>query len=281
MLPKAERNLGNSKTAVIYRNGVMVREIAETVHQSLFDYNFPPASLPIDECRNSSEYATRAGCAKLLKKASTDNLAVIFGSLLKGEETFESSMDPYYLCPTWDAPGKEQKQEWQSAWSKAAGDAVACDESKMQMAEYVQRKGHKVETIKAVGWVEAVGRFGIKTANQVLDANEQKGRIKHAPTEAALKAVDIVWGWLEDLKMTQGMEKPQVGCYRDIMDAGCEVLGFQEGNSVYIREDIASAVNKFTLKVALEEVVHYVTGATDGSRDLQQFLFDMVVEVAA
>ena len=33
------------------------------------------------------------------------------------------------------------------------------------------------------------------------------------------------------------------------------------------------------MKVALEEVVHYVTGATDNSRDFQDFLLDLAVKL--
>jgi len=34
------------------------------------------------------------------------------------------------------------------------------------------------------------------------------------------------------------------------------------------------------VKVALEEVAHYVTGATDNSRDFQDFLLDLSVKLA-
>ena len=34
------------------------------------------------------------------------------------------------------------------------------------------------------------------------------------------------------------------------------------------------------VKVALEEVAHYVTGATDNSRDFQNFLLDLSVKLA-
>jgi len=81
--------------------------------------------------------------------------------------------------------------------------------------------------------------------------------------------------------MTQGKEKPEVGCYQDIMQAESDVHGFQEGNGVYLREDIANGLSKYLLKVAYEEVVHYVTGATDNSRDFQSFLIDCFVELAA
>lgn len=281
LLPKAERNLGNGLTPMVYRCGVLVREISETKAPSVFDYNFKPAELSIDECRNSSEHATRAACARLVKVSAGDALATIFTSLLNGEETFESSLDQYYLAPSWTEPKEEEKRNWQEGWEKAAGDAVLCDASQSEVATFVERKGHRVKPVKASTWINSVERYGIKTATVVLDHNEQKGRDKITPTEAALKAVDIVWQWVEDLNMTQGKEKPEVGCYRDIMSAESSVMGFQEGNGVYLREDIADNVNKFTLKVALEEVCHYITGATDMSRDLQQFAFDMIVEIAA
>ena len=49
--------------------------------------------------------------------------------------------------------------------------------------------------------------------------------------------------------------------------------------AVYFKEDIATAVNKYLLQTALEEVAHYVTGATDMSRDFQNFLTTWIVEV--
>ena len=50
---------------------------------------------------------------------------------------------------------------------------------------------------------------------------------------------------------------------------------------VYFKEDIATAVNKYLLQTALEEVAHYVTGATDMSRDFQNFLIQVIVEIKA
>jgi len=281
LLPKADRNLGNGLTPMIYRCGVLVREMADTKLPSLFDYNFKPSELSIDECRNSSEYATRAACARLVRAADKDHLTVIFKSLAEGQQTFESELDSYYLCPTWDEPKAEEKDAWQKGWEEAAGDAVLCDASAKQVTEFVQRKGHAVKPVQATAWTRSAERFGIRTASTVLSSNEQRGRDKLPATDAAIKAVDVVWGWLECLNMTQGKEKPEVGCYRDIMQAESDVHGFQEGNGVYLREDIANGLSKYLLKVAYEEVVHYVTGATDNSRDFQSFLIDCFVELAA
>jgi len=56
---------------------------------------------------------------------------------------------------------------------------------------------------------------------------------------------------------------------------------FCRDGTVYFKEDIATAVNKYLLQTALEEVAHHVTGATDMSRDFQNFLIQVLVETKA
>jgi hypothetical protein len=119
----------------------------------------------------------------------------------------------------------------------------------------------------------------------VLSGAEQKGREKLPATPSAIAAVDTVWGWLENLNLTNGKAKPTVGCFRDVMNAGSRILGFQDETGVYIADDHASGSggssdNKLLLNTALEEVVHWVTGSTDCSQDFQDFLLRMIVEVA-
>ena len=130
-------------------------------------------------------------------------------------------------------------------------------------------------------FVEAAARFGIKTDVQVLTANEQKGREKLPATPAAEAAVDTVWGWLTTYKLTNGTERPLVGCFRDAMNAGSRTMGFCDETGVYIADDQASGegVNKAVLKTALEECLHWITKAGDNSRDLQDFAFRMIVEI--
>jgi hypothetical protein len=123
--------------------------------------------------------------------------------------------------------------------------------------------------------------MGIQTADRLLSENEKNGKEILPATEAANQGVATVWGWIENLRMTQGKVPPQVACYRDIMHAESETHGFQQGDHVYIRDDIASGMSKYLLKTALEEVAHYITGATDNSRDFQQFLIDIIVAFAA
>lgn len=48
---------------------------------------------------------------------------------------------------------------------------------------------------------------------------------------------------------------------------------------VFINADLSGGVSNRLLKVALEEVTHYVTGATDNSRDFQDYLLDLAVKL--
>jgi len=284
VLPKAERNLSASKTPMIYRCGVLVREISESHRPSLFDYNFKADEIDIDECRNSSEYATRAACARLMGKVDSDTLATVMKSMVRGEDTFESNLDADYILPMWDTPNDNQKENWNEAWSKANedGPAILCLEGNETAIRTIEKKGYTPRKIKSQSWVNTAKRMGVQHSSDILTANEEKGREIIPATTAAIRAVDTVWSWLEALGMTNGKDKPEVRGFRELMDAECGTMGYWEVGSsvVHIREDISTAINEYTLKVALEEICHYVTGSGDNSRDLQQFAFDMIVKLA-
>jgi hypothetical protein len=280
LLPKAARNLTEKKTAMVYREGVFVRELAEQQAASLYDYNFPSGEIQLDESRNSSEYAVRASCALAWRTAEADELAPVFRSLTAMEDTFEAALDSHYLCPTYDTPELEHQQNWQKAWEAVAGESVMCEPT-AQQAMLVARKGKLAKTVKSSGWVQAAQRFGIETSAEVLTKSEVQGRESFPVTSAAQQAVETVWSWVVSLGMTGGRELPDVACYRELTNAEADTMGYYRDGTVHIREDIASGENKYLLKTALEEVVHHVTQAGDGSRDIQNFLIDMVIEIAA
>ena len=281
LLPKADRNLTpGRRSAMVYREGVFVRELTEQTTDSLYDYNFREPEIQIDESRNSSEYAVRAACARAMKTASADELVPIFRSLTAMEDTFEAALDPYYLGgPSYDIPKEEQRQNWQRAWEAVAGESVMCEPT-AQQAILVQRKGKSAKVVKSSAWAQAAERFGITTSARVLTQSEVRGREECPVTPAALKAVEMVWGWIACLGMTNGREIPEVACYRDLTNAETDTTGYYQDGIVHLREDIASGSNKYLVKTALEECVHHATGADDGSRDFANFLIDMIVETA-
>ena len=280
-LPKSDRNINGKRTAVIYRAGVHVREIEDCADASVYDYNFTADQLAIDECRNSSDWTIRAAIAKLYCKATTRELIPVFQALVDQKEVFEARLDPDYIAPTWcEAPKEEQKQSWQKAWQAVAADAVLCGPS-ASITEFVGRKGFEAKSIKSDNLVKAAQRFGIKTDYDVLSGAEKNGHEKLPATEAAQAAVDEVWGWLTTYKLTNGREKPAVGCFRDVMNAGSRTFGFQDATGVYVADDQAGVRSAPLLKTVLEECLHWVTDAGDNSRDLQDIAFRMIVEIMA
>ena len=279
-LPKADRNLNGKRTAVIYRCGVFVREIEDNKDASVYDYNFKASELAIDECRNSSDYAIKAAIARLYRRASANELIPVFQNFVDQKTVFEASLDDYYICPLYDTPKDEQKANWQQAWQAVAADAVFCGPSST-IATFVERKGHTAKCVQAPGFLDAAGRFGIMTDAKVLSETEQKGKEKLPATDAAQEAVDTVWGWVVTNNLTNGYEKPTVGCFKDIMNGGSRTMGFCDDTGVYLEVSHASGITKTVLKTAMEEVAHWVTKATDNSRDFQDFLLQLLVEVLA
>jgi hypothetical protein len=125
--------------------------------------------------------------------------------------------------------------------------------------------------------VTASEKFGIPTAVKVLSKAEGSGRVAREPTEAAIEAVDTVWGWIESKGMTNGRSKPDVSGFTAVTQGEADCMGYYHEGTVHIRHDISSGGNEYLLKTALEECVHHATGSGDNSRDIQNFLIDLVV----
>jgi hypothetical protein len=150
------------------------------------------------------------------------------------------------------------------------------------------RKGYK--PIKAPeNLVRAAEQYGVQTPGRVLSADELSGREISDATPDAQAAVDLVWEWLEQTGLTNGKEKPPVRCFTSILDGGTMLNGYYRNGTVYINRDLAGAgyliagaeaLPDRLVHVALEEVAHFVTnGATDNSRDFQNFLLDLAVKL--
>lgn len=256
----------------IYREGVFVRELKGK--NSAFDYNFSADQIEIDEARNSSEFSLRAAIAQLISRADSDTLATLFESMAGGE-VYESGLDDFYLGYY---EGEDERNKWSAGWEKFAGDDVIATESMGPMVSHIESKGHRVRTIQSDSMVKVAEKMGVKNVATVLGRSGAEGKIEVATTVVAQEAVDTVWGWLVKTGMDMGKEKPSVKCFRALMDGEGETLGYYRPGTdvVHIRVDLGG---KMVLKVALEEVAHYITGASDCSRDFQQFFIDTLVEV--
>jgi len=258
----------------VYRNGVLIQQLMSS-KPSVFDYNFTAGQISIDECRNSSEYSLRAEIARSLGKADKETLKILFASFGDGER-YEAGLDEYYLS---ESVYGEPKGEWVEAWDELTGGSVLTSETlaSSPLADHVRAKGYNVKTLPET-FVRAAKSKGVRTVVDVLGVAAAAGKIECEVTPEAEAAVAEVWGWCETAGLTCEKPCPEAACFKQIMDGESECLGYHTPGSgkVHIREDVGG---KLALKTAIEEVTHYITGSIDGSRDLQNFAFDMIVEI--
>jgi hypothetical protein len=174
----------------------------------------------------------------------------------------------------------KRAETWKKAWKKAAGEKVLVGPASFE-TEVVTKKGYQPVQLRSQSWTSAAETAEVPNTITITSNFEKEGRELLPATPDAALAVDRAWELLERTSFTKGKLKPPVGCFRDHMDAGSRCLGTLLNGTVYINEQHASGgQNKMLTKTALEECVHYVTGSTDMSRDFQDFVLRLVVELA-
>jgi hypothetical protein len=274
ILPK----LSDRKKAQIYYNGVFVRELSDSA-DSICDYNFTGDQIKIDESRNLDEYQARASIGRLYRDAGVDDLVRLFKALSDGLACLETGLDGYYIKPnSWDSGNDARKERWQEAWARVNGEnTVACGSNDGIVGDFARRKGYDLGVMQDAAWVDTVKEYGVPTVGDVLDSNERRGRTLTPPTFEAIDAVSQVWEWVSatDL-LPEECEKPMVKGFDEITNAESDCLGFYKPGTkeVYLRNDLGGEI---LLETALEEVAHYITGATDCSRDFQNFLMRLFI----
>lgn len=287
ILPKKSRNLGDRRAAVIYRRGVRVREFESSDVESLFDYNLD--ELRIDESRKASDWDVRHGAGKALANADRQTLAILFDRLINTRVMYwEFEFDRFSLQPAHsDTPEaiSNRRKNWSDAFAQVAGDdAVLSGKGSVNQLE---RKGFS-PVVAPENLVNAAEMYGLPTPARVLSTDELLGREISDASPDAQAAVDLVWEWIEDAGLTNEKQKPPVKVFTSLLDGGTMLNGYYRDETVYIHEDLGGtasivagrdALSDRLIKVALEEVAHHVTQATDNSRDFQSYLLDLAVNL--
>lgn len=278
ILPKKNRNFGSRQAAVIYRRGVRVREFENSDIPSLFDYNLE--NLKLDESRRVDDWYVQHGAAEAMARGDVNSLSRLFQSFIEGKQYWEHSFSQYGLdTGSWE---DEQKKRWVEAFGRVAGEsAILTTEKGGEMAE---RKGYKIVKVPEA-FAIAGEKHGIRTPSSILSEDDKNGRTIFDATPDAITAVDFAWNLIERHNLQNGRSKPEVKTFRKVMDAESQELGFYRDGVVYINQDIAAGnvvfgwfeLTQQLLVTALEEITHHVTGATDNSRDFQDFLLNLVV----
>lgn len=279
LLPKANRNIENKQTAVIYRRGVRVREVTSD-KASLFDYNLE--DLPLDEARKASDFNVTWYAAKALAKSSVECLSAFFQSCIEMKSAWEQHF-PYGLDQ--ECQNADVKSRWQQAWERVVGQQSVI--STVVGGEVAKRKGYKVVEVNQFT-MDAAKKYGIPTPADVLSGDDLVGRDILEPTKATTIAFDWAWDLCVKYNQTKGKAKPEYKSYRHQMTAGSQILGFHRNGAVYLNLELVDQQNvddwrglpRAVLTTALEEIAHYITEATDNSRDFQEFFINMIVLMA-
>jgi hypothetical protein len=282
ILPKSNRNLGERRSAVIYRRGVRVREFESSDTASLYDYNLE--NLQLDESRKVDDWRVQYEAAKAFAAADQVTIARLWQSFMDGTKYWEHSFASYGLEDGLQRP--EQKAVWTAAFEQVAGElgVISTDGG----GEIAARKGFKVVNAPEA-FVQAAEKHGIRTPAKVLSDDDKNGRTTLDSTPDAEAAVDFAWDLVTKYKVANGRQRPVVKTFRKIMSAGSQTLGYYKDGTVFINQDIAAFGSLTTgwhnltqqlLVTALEEVAHHVTGATDNSRDFQDFMLNLIVYMA-
>jgi len=292
ILGKRNRNLGNRKSAVIYRRGVRVREFESSDIPSLFDYNLE--NLELDESRKVDDWRVQGEAGRAIAKADSFPLARLMQSYLQDETVWEHQFPEWALVPAYSDSSEQlaaRQAIWQDAFTAVAGaDSVVATKNGGEMAK---RKGYKVVEASEA-FVKAAEKYGIRTPDKVLTNDDKEGRTVSEASPSMVEAVEWIWSVAEKHGMLNGKQFPKVAAFTKIMDAGSQTLGFYRDGTVYINTDLAggnvetsvaagataTSLSQQLLVTATEEVVHHITGATDNSRDFQDYLLNLLVKLA-
>jgi hypothetical protein len=265
----------DSNETLVYKKGVLVCSVSEP---SIFNYNLDD-SLRLDESRNAQTWAVRAACAEAVSNAPAADLVRIFSVLNTGKKCFESKLESHLVSKEYHtaAEQKETGERFKLAFETTHGkNAVACSGTKC-VKEFVERKGFKPVVVED-NWFQTLEKLGIPTESKVLSGLEKEGLETSEASPDMLRALNMIWELLQEQNMLNGRKLPPVKGFNPLMSGEAQTYGMYKEGVVYIHEDL-STLSPLLLKVMLEEVVHHVTDAGDMSRDLQDFLFRLVIKL--
>jgi hypothetical protein len=276
LLPKREPSVDK---VLIYKKGVLV---AYVPGKSVFDYNLGD-ELTLDESRNANEWDVKYAVAQALKDATPEQLASILTAVLKDKDTWEGKLDSSYLTTSDYGDGTvkaRRKETFQKAWKAVAGEKGVVTSGKTALNSFVAEKGYDPVTVPSPQWAAVLESYDVPTETKVLSKNEQEGKVITDASADMLASVDKIWGLFTAFNLTNGKDKPGAKAFYTIMEGSSQTWGYYVpgDTDVHLHRDLTAG--PFLDKVTLEEVTHYVTGADDKSRDIQDFLFRMIVAMA-
>lgn len=238
-----------------YRKGVFVHSVEK---KSLFSYNCGD-DLPIDESRNLDSHRVRVYAAKLLAK-DKQSIKTVLKTIVGGveESYYEHGFSAWYL----------KTPQVAESVRELYGEDVCVTDNEVTLSR-AKSKGLNVIFVKLANWYEAIKEY-LPTAISKLSRIDSEGLQLIESSEQLLRSSRFVWNHLDSNGLTGTLELPTFREFEKPINCESVLKGFYsaQDNIVYIHRDETD-----NLATIAEELAHYITGAGDRTRDLQDFAF--------
>lgn len=271
VLRKARRGIKADEvdSATIFKKGVFVTKFPNNV-PSLFDYNLGD-EIQLDESRNTSVDSLIPACLRAICNDTPRNKLELLQAIVTNREVLETKHTWHLYSVT------NTNQGWQDIWKTAYGkNAVWCLAESTTLVDLVKRRGYTPIPIPG-RFSESMRSMGIPSYLDVLEKMEARGCEPTQPSQNMVSCRDKVWEWALAFDLTNNKAKPEIMGFNYQMKAESMVRGYQSGDTIYINNEIDSDSIDM-MKTVVEEIAHYITGATDMSRDFQEFLITWIVK---
>jgi hypothetical protein len=260
----------------VYRKGVLVGEFE---CHSLFNYNLNDVS--INEARVVTIGNAACDVSFLIRDANPSIIETYLRAYAEDKDVFEvTKVSSWGLRQSsWEQENESQtynrrRQSWATAISNILGDHTVYADSH-EGAAAAQRKGYRAISVKSEMF-GIVKSWGARTVYDIVDQFEAEGYIKAPLTVAQDDLCAQVWDVLEEIHVTKGKDRPKVEGFYHVMDAGSTLKGYydRKRETVGLSKDTLDTGLGFDLIFTLiEEYGHYITGASDETRDFQDWAF--------
>lgn len=286
VLPKSNRNMQeNSKIAVIYRRGVLVREIANTTLESVFDYNF--LNLDLDECRKADDYSVGHHAAVSLKKTTKENIKLYLNSFsFDAAPKWEHNLSQYSLGINYDLQKDLIRKTWKEAFAEVSNeDAVFCSAG---AKDTVRKKGKKAIVVPE-GIMKAATSFDLPTEENSLSQDEKAGREVIEAKADAEAVLEFCWELVKECGMSLDRNKPKVKCFRQVSTKDNHKDGYVLHDTIYINSDLCSeasvlsgydALSDRLMDVMMQQLAYYTTNSQEYSMDSTKWLCSFLTRMA-
>lgn len=258
--------------ARLYRKGVLVGEMGTA---SLFHYNIP--MIELKESRNVDSYAAETAAAKALGACTDPDILRRFLDVkVDGRDVWEKRLSTWYLDVdhAHDLP-REERELAKTAWREAIGQSslatgVICEN---EIAHRIVASKGLIPLDISGEFAKLVGSLGVRRASDVLDVHELSGKEVIQPNDHVIDRLCDVWAWLETIGMTFGKPLPNIALFRqNSVEGGMKGYYIIGEGTVYVRDDLKDDHGADLFQTIVEECGHYITGATDYTRDFQEWM---------